>query len=439
MMNPDEGRVSALADGWAALPEATRTARFRDLPHEQAQAVFSRLAPADQAALLLDLPPDERCAWARRLPPDDAADCVQALPPPARDLVLSCLDERSRAEVVTLLGYAHDEAGGLMNPRFARMRPEMLVDDAIRDLRRQAIERAGTFFYVYVVDREERLVGVVSVRELLGAPADRTVSDVMRTDVVRVAERADQEDVARVLAAHDLAAVPVVGAGGRIVGVVSGDAVLDVVRDEAAEDILRIGGVQPSTDPYLRTPLPLAVWRRGAWLAALFLGEMLTASAMSRYQDDIARSVALALFVPLIISSGGNSGSQATSLVIRAMALGELQPGHWRRVLTREVVAGGVLGVVLGSLGLARVLAWEALFGSYGERAAALAVVVGVSLLGIVIWGSVSGAMLPFALRAMGLDPASASAPLVATVVDVTGIVIYFTVARAVLGGVGPI
>jgi magnesium transporter len=436
MANPEKAESSALQESWATLPAAARAARFRALDRNQAQEVFRQLAAHDQAALLLELPPEERCDWASALAPDDAADCVQALPAWAREDFLNCLDAPARAEVVALLGYAEDEAGGLMNPRYARMRPDMLVDDAILDLRQQAIQRAGTFFYVYVLDGEERLVGVVSVRELLAASGGRRVEDVMRTDVVRVAEDADQEEVARLLAKHDLAAIPVVTAAGRIAGVVSGDDILDVVRDEAAEDIQRIGGVQPSTDPYLRTPLPLGIWRRGGWLAALFLGEMLTASAMSRYQDDIARSVALALFVPLIISSGGNSGSQATTLVIRAMALGELGLGQWRRVLTREVVAGSALGLLLGSIGLARVLTWEALFGTYGQQAVQLAAVVGLSVLGVVLWGSVSGAMLPFALRAAGLDPASASAPLVATVVDVTGIVIYFTVARAVLGAV---
>jgi magnesium transporter len=220
------------------------------------------------------------------------------------------------------------------------------------------------------------------------------------------------------------------------VGIVSVDDILDVVREEATEDIHRLGGTQPLADPYLRTSLPLMIVRRGGWLGVLFLGEMLTASAMSRYQDDIARSVALALFLPLIISSGGNSGSQATTLVIRAMALGELRLRHWWRVLSRETICGLALGLVLAVVGLARILAWQGVFGSYGDQALQLAAVVALSLVGVVLWGTVSGAMLPFALRSAGMDPAGASAPLVATVVDVTGIVIYFTVARMVLGGV---
>lgn len=436
MVKSVRGEPSLLREDWPVLSAAERAARFLELPRDKAEEFFRQLPAPDQAGLLRDLPRDEGRIRSRALAPDDAADCLQAAPESIREELLGHLDAPAREEVRALLAYAEDEAGGLMNPRYARMRPEMGVDQAISDLRRQALERVGTLYYAYVLDGAERLVGVISVRELLAAPADRTVAEVMTTDVVRVSEHTDQEEVARLLAQHDLVAIPVVDSDERIVGIVSADDVLDVVREEAAEDIQRLGGVQPSTEPYLGTSLLRMLWRRGGWLAALFLGEMLTASAMSRYEDDIARSVTLALFVPLIISSGGNSGSQATTLVIRAMALGELRLAHWRRVFSRELAAGAALGLLLGSIGLARVLTWQALFGSYGAQAAQFAAVVGISLLGVVIWGSVSGAMLPFVLRAVGLDPASASAPLVATVVDVTGIVIYFTVARILLGGV---
>jgi magnesium transporter len=214
-----------------------------------------------------------------------------------------------------------------MNPRYARVRPDMRVDEALAYLRRLALERAGSHYYAYVLDARGRLVGVVSVRELFAAAAESTVAEVMTADVVRVSERADQEEVARLLDRHDLVALPVVDAEDRLVGVVSVDDVLDVVREEATEDIQRLGGLQPLEDAYLRTSLPRMIWRRGGWLAALFLGELLTTSAMGRFEGDIARSVVLALFLPLIISSGGNAGSQATTLVIRAMTLGELRLG----------------------------------------------------------------------------------------------------------------
>lgn len=435
MLNGARSTGGSLQEEWSGLSADDRAARFGALPAHEASRLFRALGPAERAELLLRLGREPRRLWIATLAPDDAADCLQAAPPPAREALLGDLDARTRSEVVALLAYAEDEAGGLMNPRYARVRPDMRVDEALAYLRRLALERAGTHYYAYVLDARGRLVGVVSVRELFAAAADSTVAEVMTADVVRVSERADQEEVARLLDRHDLVALPVVDTEGRLVGVVSVDDVLDVVREEATEDIQRLGGLQPLEDAYLRTPLPRMIWRRGGWLAALFLGELLTTSAMGRFEGDIARSVVLALFLPLIISSGGNAGSQATTLVIRAMTLGELRLADWRRVLSRELVAGGVLGFVLGAIGLSRVVGWQALFGSYGERAFPLATVVAISVVGVVAWGAVAGAMLPFGLRALRLDPASASAPLVATVVDVTGIVIYFSVARAVLGG----
>jgi magnesium transporter len=433
MVKTARSTPSLLEDEWPALSTAERAARFAELPPDKAEGLYRSLTAGNQVDLLLRLSADQRRLWMRTLDPDDAADCLQAAPAPARDELLGYLDPRTRSEIVALLAYADDEAGGLMNPRYVAVRPEMRVDDALAYLRRQALQRVGTVYCAYVLDPGKRLRGVVSVRELFAAVADKTVAEVMTTDVVHVSEGTDQEEVGRLLAQHDLVAIPVVDAEERIVGIVSVDDILDVVSEEATEDIQRLGGQRPLPDAYLRTSLPRMIWRRGGWLAALFLGEMLTTSAMGRYQDDIARSVTLALFVPLIISSGGNSGSQATTLVIRAMSLGELKLRHWRRVLSRELVAGTSLGLVLGAIGLSRIAAWQVLFGSYGEHALRLAAVVGISLVGVVVWGAVSGAMLPFGLRAAGMDPASASAPLVATVVDVTGIVIYFSVARAIL------
>jgi magnesium transporter len=425
--------LSKLRDDWPTLSKDEQAARFRDLQGDRAESFLRQLDSRELAELLAQLPHEERRAWVRILPPDDAADCLQAAPAAFREELLGYLEDSARHEVVSLLAYEEGEAGGLMHPRYVRLRPGMRIEEAIAYLRQQALARVGTLYYAYVLDDQDRLAGVISVRELLGAAADKTVAQVMRTDVVRVSEDTDQEDVARLLARHDLSAIPVVDAEGRLVGIVSADDILDVVREEATEDFQRLGGTQPLTDSYLRTSLPLMMVRRGGWLAALFLGELLTASAMSRYQDDIARSVALALFVPLIISSGGNSGSQATTLVIRAMAVGEVRLRHWWRVLSREAGTGLALGLLLAALGAARVLAWQLWFGSYGEQALPLAAIVASSLVGVVLWGSVSGAMLPFILRYVGLDPASASAPLVATVVDVTGIVIYFSAARALL------
>jgi magnesium transporter len=331
------------------------------------------------------------------------------------------------------MAYAEDEAGGLMSPRYARLRPAMRVDEAISYLRRQARERLETIYYLYVLDTDQRLLGVVSFRELFAAPPDKTVREVMHTDVVTVPDDMDQEAVSDLIAQHDLMAVPVLDAEGRIKGIVTIDDIVDVVREEATEDIQKIGGTEALDAPYLQVSVLEMVRKRVGWLAILFVGSLLTATVISYFEDQIAKAVVLALFIPLIISSGGNSGSQATTLVIRALAIGEVRPRDWGRVLWREVRAGLLLGAILGVIGFARVFLIPP--DDPAAPAALIAGVVGTSLLGIVLWGSLVGAMLPFLLSRLGFDPASASAPFVATLVDVTGLVIYFSVATLFLRG----
>jgi len=311
----------------------------------------------------------------------------------------------------------------------------MSVDEAIKYLRRAARERAETIYYIYVLDAEQRLVGVVSFRELFGAAPDRTVRDVMHEDVLSVRDDLDQEAVANVMAESKLMAVPVVDADGRIKGIVTVDDIVDVVREEATEDIQKLGGMEALDAPYLQIAFSRMVRKRAGWLAALFIGEMLTATAMAFFEQEIAKAVILALFVPLIISSGGNSGSQASTLVIRAMALGEVNLRDWWRVIRREVAAGLVLGLVLGTIGFLRIILWHAVTGIYGEHALLVALTVFGSLIGVVTFGTMTGSLLPFILRKLGFDPASASAPFVATLVDVTGLVIYFTFASFILRG----
>jgi magnesium transporter len=257
----------------------------------------------------------------------------------------------------------------------------------------------------------------------------------MRTNVVTVAEDLDQEAVSNVFAESNLMAVPVVDAEGRIKGIVTIDDIVDVVREEATEDIQKIGGTEALNAPYLEVSMREMLRKRAGWLSALFIGEMLTATAMSNYEDEIARAVVLALFIPMIISSGGNSGSQATTLVIRAMALGDVRLRDWWRVMRRELASGLALGTILGTIGFLRVVLWPTRNQTYGEHYLLVALTVAFSLVGIVLWGALAGSMLPFVLRRVGLDPASASAPLVATLVDVTGIVIYFSVATLFLTG----
>jgi magnesium transporter len=427
--------ASELADAWSILDTSERLLGLAALARPEAEGVFSTLPTLDQAGLILAMPPVERRSWLRLLPPDDVADVVQAAPAEDRGELLMLLDPSARLEVTGLLTYAEDQAGGLMNPRYARLRPEMSVVEALAYLRRYAREHRDGNFYAYVLDDAQRLVGTLSFRELLAGLPDQPIAELMRTDPVTLAEDLDQEAVSRVFAAHRFLALPVVDTEGRMKGVVTIDDIVDVVSEEATEDIQKMGGSEALDAPYLATGFARLTRKRAGWLAALFVGEMLTATAMGYYEQDIARAVVLALFVPLIISSGGNSGSQASTLVIRAMALGEVRLRDWWRVVRRELGSGLVLGGILAAIGLVRILAWQGLFHTYGDHADLIAATVALSLVGVVTFGTLAGSMLPFVLRRMGFDPASASAPFVATLVDVTGLVIYFTVASIVLRG----
>src|SRR2546427_1966127 len=426
---------SELYEAWPVLSLEERVEGFEYLARDDADDFFLQLNARDRAALLLALPLDERRLWMRLLAPDDAADLIQEVPIEERENMLSLLDEATRREVKGLLDYAEDDAGGLMNTRYSRLRADMTVDEAISYLRRDARAREKTVYYAYVVDVEERLLGVVSFRDLIVASGEKLVREVMRTEVISAPEDLDQEALSQLFMRHHLMMVPVVDAQGRIKGIVSVDDIVDVVQEEATEDIQKLGGVETLQGPYLQVPLLRMIQKRAGWLAALFLGEMLTATAMGQFQAEIARAVVLALFVPLIISSGGNSGSQATTLVIRAMALGELRIRDWWRVMRREFITGLGLGTILATIGLVRILLWQILFNAYGEHYFLVAMTVALSLAGVVLWGSLVGLILPFILRGLGFDPASASAPFVATLVDVTGLVIYFTVAATILRG----
>ena len=396
---------------------------------------FLALSTHDQSDLLQELGPERSRPWMRVLAPDDAADVLQALPGEDRSRFLALLDPATLGEVSALLAYAEDAAGGVMNPRYMRLRPNIPVEVAIRYLRRQAIRGIEVIDYAYVLGPDMHLLGVVPFRELFAAPPEQQVHDIMHTDLVTVTEETDQEAVAHLLVDEGLLAIPVVDAEGRMKGVVTADDVVDVVQEEATEDIQKIGGSEALDEPYLQIGFTDMVRKRGRWLAVLFIGEMLTATAMGFFEQEIARAVILALFVPLIISSGGNSGSQAATLVIRAMALSEVRLRDWWRVARRELLTGLVLGLVLGLIGLVRILVWQAVGGVYGEHYLLVALTVAGSLVGVVMFGTLAGSMLPFVLRRFGADPASASAPFVATLVDVTGLIIYFTVARVLLGG----
>jgi magnesium transporter len=431
----DELTAADLREIWSILSLEERVQGFRVLPREEAENLLFSLTDSDLIGLVLALKPSDRRYWVRLLPPDDIADLIQSAPSEEKEALLGLLDERARHEVNALLAYAEDEAGGLMNPRYARVRPDMTIDEAVSYLRKLARQSLGTFSYAYVLDEQQKLLGVISLRELFASGGERKVRDAMQTGVVTLQENVDQETVSRVFAETNLVAIPVVDAEGRMKGVVTVDDVVDVVQEEATEDIQKFGGMAALEAPYLATGFLEMVKKRGGVLAVLFVGEMLTATAMSQFEDEIAKAVILALFVPLIISSGGNSGSQASTLVIRAMALGEVELRDVFRVLRRELGAGLAMGTGLGIIGFTRVVVWQQIWPMYGPHYLLVAAVVAISLVGVVVLGTVTGGLLPFLLKRVGLDPASSSAPFVATVVDVAGLVIYFTVAGALLHG----
>lgn len=437
MLQPaGEINLLELAEAWWLLDQQDRIAGFRLLEPADAEEFFFDLASTDQADLLLSLTPGERRLWLRLLPPDDAADLIQAAGDEERPPLLGLLDEATRREVTALLAYEEDEAGGLMSSRYTRVRPDMTADEAISYLRKQAQGRVDveTIYYVYVLDSAQRLLGVLSFRELFAAPGNRTVREIMHSeDIVAVPEEMDQEAVARLFAEYDVLALPVIDAERRMKGIVTVDDIVDVVEEETTEDIHKYGGLEALDQPYLRIGFGALVRKRAPWLIILFFGGMLTATAVGQFEDFITTIAGLAVFMPLVIASGGNSGSQASTLVIRAMTVGEIRLRDWWRVARREIAVGIVLGLLLAALGFGRVWIAELIGRPDNAQTILFGVAIGASLVCVVLYGTLVGSMLPLILERLGFDPASASAPLVSTLVDVSGLLIYFTVATSLL------
>lgn len=427
--------IDELREVWWLLSTEDRQEGFRLLDAEEAEEFFNDLDPHDQAELVLMLRPAERRLWLRSLAPDDAVDLLQELDEEDRPELLALLDDATRREVTVLLAYEEDEAGGLMSSRFARVRGDMTVDEAVSYLRKQALATVEleTIYYVYVLAADQRLLGIVSFRDLFAAPGGGRVREVMQTDFISVHEEMDQEEVARIFAEYDLLALPVVDDSGRMKGIVTVDDIVDVVEEEATEDAHKFGGLEALEQPYLRTTFIDLIRKRAPWLVILFLGGNLTIVALGGFEQTIAALPVLTMLMPLIIASGGNSGSQASTLVIRAMAMDEVRLRDWWRVVRRELATGLVLGLMLGLLGFGRVVIFPP--GDAAVSAVLVGITMGISVVGVVLFGTLAGSMLPFLLRRVGLDPASASAPLVATLVDVTGLLIFFLTASRLLSG----
>jgi magnesium transporter len=339
-----------------------------------------------------------------------------------------------------LLGYPEGSVGRLMTPDFVAVRENWTVKEVLDYVRAHG-QDSETLNFIYVVDAGGKLIDDLRIRNFLLRPLDTRVDEIMDRNYVHLTVNQSQEEALQIFRKYDRAALAVVDSAGALVGIVTQDDMLDVAEEEATEDIQKIGGMEALDEPYMRISLWRMVRKRAGWLIILFLGEMLTATAMANYQAELAKALVLALFLPLIISSGGNSGSQASTLMIRAMALGEVTLRDWWHVMRREIQAGLLLGVILGVIGIMRVAAWaitdEHWFHRqpYGEHWPLVAVTVGVALVGVVLWGTLSGSMLPFLLRRVGADPATSSAPFVATLVDVTGLIIYFSIALVIMRG----
>ena len=431
----EAGQLSAMQDSWSQLNLEQKKEKFSGLDRTDAEELFLNLSPAEQLELIQNGTHLEIRSWLRLLAPDDAADLIQEVDLENREHYLSLLDPQTKREVSALLAYAEDKAGGLMNSRFIRLRPNMHVDEAISYIRIQAKTQVETVYYSYVLDSEQKLVGVVSFRDLFSASSNKTIEEIMQPDIVKISVDLDQEHIGQIFSKQDFMALPVIDNDNKMVGIVTFDDIAQAVQEEATEDIHKIGAVETLDAPYLQISLLEMIKKRAGWLLILFIGEMFTASALGYFEDEIQRAVVLSMFLPLIISSGGNSGSQASPLIVRAMALGEVRLKDWWRVFVREVATGLCLGASLGLVGMLRIYFWPWREQMYGQHYALIAVTVAASVIGVVLWGTISGSMLPFILRRFKLDPASASAPAVATIVDVTGLIIYFTMASLILKG----
>lgn len=431
-----------LSERWVQLTAEQKQEEFSKLNRTDAEEFFLNLAPGDQFDLIENYSTLEQRSWVRLLAPDDAADLIQAAEDKVKENkeqkkeeLLSLLDPQTKREVNALLAYAEDIAGGIMNSRFIRLRAYMTVDEAISYIRVQAKTQVETIYYAYVLSPDQKVLGVVSFRELFSATLDKKIQDIMHTDVIQIPVDLDQEHIAQIFSKYDLMAIPVVDADQRMVGIVTFDDVATVAQEEATEDIHKIGAVESLDAPYLQISFMEMLKKRAGWLMVLFVGEMFTATALGYFEHELQRAVVLSMFLPLIISSGGNSGSQASTLIVRAMALGEIKIRDWWRVFVRETATGLALGAFLGAIGAIRIMIWPWKQQMYGEHYIYIALTVACSVLGCVMWGTISGSMLPFVLRRLKLDPASASAPAVATIVDVTGVIIYFTMANLILTG----
>lgn len=407
------------------------------LPTETAVEILDKPELDFGAEIIEALPRKTATALLSGMSADMAADTVLLLEEPARSELLAGLDEVSRTAITGLLSYPENTAGSMMTTEFVSVPANWTVEQTLAHIRK--VERTReTVYAIYVLDpTTRRLVGAVSLRRLISGEASANILTLLpKTGPITTSPLVDREEVARLISKYDLLAVPVVDRIGHVLGIVTVDDIIDTIIEEGSEDVQKFGGMEATEDAYLQVGLSEMIKKRGGWLCLLFVSEMLTASVMQYFESELEKVIVLTLFIPLIMSSGGNSGSQATSLLIRSLALREVKLRDWWRVAFRELPTGVLLGLMLGVIGVGRIILWQTLgFYDYGPHWLLIAATVAAALIGVVTFGSLVGSMLPFLLQRVGLDPASASAPFVATLVDVTGLMIYFSVALLILRG----
>jgi magnesium transporter len=426
---------SDIADLIIALPTQHEGILFRVLPRDLATRVFAYLPAEYQEELLASLSGPQVEEIINNLSDDDRTRLFEALPAEVTRGLLNRLSPEELQSARELLGYPPNTAGRYMTPHYVSLRPDMTAGEALEHVRLTG-RHQETLHVVYIVDADGRLIEDLRLGSLVLAAPLTPVMSIHDPALVWLPAMAGREEVLRAFEKYDRVALPVVDEDHKMLGIITVDDVLDIAERESTIDMQKLGGSEALDAPYLNVGFWSMVRKRGGWLSALFLGEMLTATAMSYFETEIARAVVLALFVPLIISSGGNSGSQATSLIIRGLAVRDLALRDWFRVFQREILSGIALGSLLGFIGFLRIVLWQHLhFANYGSHYMLVAFTVWASLVGVVAFGSTSGSMLPFLLRKLGFDPATSSAPFVATLVDVTGLVIYFTIAAIFLHG----
>jgi magnesium transporter len=417
------------------MPEDEQVIIFRVLPNALAADVFEYLDVEAQQQLLRAMAHEQVVGILNEMSPDDRTALLEEMPSAAARQLIKLLTPDERRIARALLGYPEDSIGRLMTPDFIAVHDDWTVKEVLDHVREFGHD-SETLNVIYVVDDRGKLIDDLRMREFLLRPLEAKVSDFRDRTFVALKVNDSQEEALTAFRKYDRVALPVVDSNEVLVGIVTSDDMLDVAEEEATEDIQKLGGMEALDEPYPTIPLLRMVKKRATWLIILFLGEMLTATAMQGYNGEIEKAAILAMFLPLIISSGGNSGSQATTLVIRAMALGELALRDWWQVVRKELMSGISLGLILGAIGFLRIALWQSLhIFDYGPHHWLVAITVGIALIGVVLWGCLAGSMLPFLLRRCGLDPATSSAPFVATLVDVTGLLIYFNVALYILRG----